>query len=140
MMTQPFLNQASTVQYSQLLEALNRLFVQAKNFYQRRAETAGPGNLRRQFAALAELHQHILYLLPPSSSATHDIEALSELSYWYSQKSEQVSLHRIQRQLAKQLQLQKAIIRSCDLRQHKSSLLHFTASVQIAADQLAEST
>ncbi|HJS15340.1 MULTISPECIES: hypothetical protein [Rheinheimera] len=137
-MTQPFLSKAPTVQTTQLLAALSCLFSRAKTFYQHSAETAAPGNLRRQFAALAELHQQILYLLPPRSSKTADeIEALAELSRWYNDKPNQPSLHRIQQQLAKQLQLQKAMIRNCDLGPHQMTLLHFTASVQIAADQLA---
>lgn len=136
-MTEPFLNKAATVQYTQLVVALSRLFVRAKNFYQHNAETAGPGNLRRQFAALAELHQQILYLFPPADSDGTDIEALPELSGWYNDNPNQLSLPTIQQQLAKQLQFQKAVIRSCDLRQHQKTLLHFTASLQIAADQLA---
>lgn len=137
-MTQPFLSKAPTAQATQLLAALSCLFSQAKAFYQHSAETAAPGNLRRQFAALAELHQRVLYLLPPHSNATTDeIEALAELSRWYNDKPSQPSLHTIQQQLAKQLQLQKAMIRNCDLGPHQMTLLHFTASVQIAADQLA---
>ncbi len=136
-MTQPFLSKAPTVQTTQLLAALSCLFSRAKTFYQHSAETAAPGNLRRQFAALAELHQRILYLLPPHNCATaDDIEALAELSRWYN-KPKQPSLQAIQQQLAKQLQLQKAMIRNCDLGLHQMTLLHFTASVQIAADQLA---
>jgi hypothetical protein len=137
-MTQPFLSKAPTVQPTQLLAALSCLFTRAKTFYQHSAETASPGNLRRQFAALAELHQQILYLLPPHNCATaDDLEALAELGRWYNTKPKQPSLQAIQQQLAKQLQLQKAMIRNCDLGLHQMTLLHFTASVQIAADQLA---
>lgn len=136
-MTQQFLSKTPTVQTTQLLAALSCLFTRAKTFYQHSAETATPGNLRRQFAALAELHQQILYLLPPHNCATaDDIEALAELGRWYN-KPKQPSLQAIQQQLAKQLQLQKAMIRNCDLGLHQMTLLHFTASVQIAADQLA---
>ena len=137
-MTQPFLSKAPTVQTTQLLAALSCLFSRAKTFYQHSAETAAPGNLRRQFAALAELHQQILYLFPPPNAVTTEVEALAELSSCYNDKPNQTSLATIQQQLAKQLQLQKALIRSCDLRQHQKTLLHFTASLQIAADQLAE--
>lgn len=137
-MTQQFLSKASAVQHTQLLAALNRLFTRAKVFYQHNAETAGPGNLRRQFAALAELHQQILYLLPPPEAVVIEVEALTELVYWYNNQPNQTSLATIQHQLNKQLQLQKAVIRSSDLRQHQKTLLHFTASLQIAADQLAE--
>lgn len=137
-MTPTFLSNAPTVQHTQLVAALSRLFTRAKVFYQHNAETVGPGNLRRQFAALAELHQQILYLFPPPDSLATESEALAELNYWYSDKRSQASLLTIQQQLAKQLQLQKALIRNCDLRQHQKTLLHFTASLQIAADQLAE--
>lgn len=136
-MTQAFERIPSTIQHTQLLAALARLFSQAKIFYQQSAEAAGPGNLRRQFTALAELHQQILYLLPPPCNHTgDDLEALTELNSWYSEKPKHRSLQTIQQQLTKQLQLQKAMIRSCDLGQHQITLLHFTASVQIAADQL----
>jgi hypothetical protein len=137
-MTPTFLSKAPTVQHTQLIAALSRLFTRAKVFYQQNAEGAGPGNLRRQFAALAELHQQILYLFPPPNAVTTEVEALAELSDCYNDKPNQTSLATIQQQLAKQLQLQKVLIRSCDLRQHQKTLLHFTASLQIAADQLAE--
>ena len=137
-MTPTFLSKVPTVQHTQLVAALSRLFTRAKTFYQHSAETAGPGNLRRQFAALAELHQHILYLFPAPDGLTTDVEVLAELNHWYSDTLKQTSLATIQQQLAKQLQLQKALIRSCDLRQHQKTLLHFTASLQIAADQLAQ--
>lgn len=137
-MTQQFLSKAPTVQHKQLLAALSRLFARAKVFYQHNAETAGPGNLRRQFAALAELHQQILYLIPPPEGAATESEVWPELHYWYRDTLSQTSLTTIQQQLAKQLQLQKALIRSSNLHQHQKTLLHFTASLQIAADQLAE--
>jgi len=137
-MTPTFLSKAPTVQHTQLVAALSRLFARAKVFYQHNAETASPGNLRRQFAALAELHQQILYLFPPPNAVVTEVEALAELNYCYSDKLSQASLLTIQQQLTKQLQLQKALIRSCDLRQHQKTLLHFTASLQIAADQLAQ--
>lgn len=138
-MTPTFLNKAPKIQHTQLIAALSRLFTRAKAFYQQNAECAGPGNLRRQFAALAELHQQILYLFPPPNVVTTEVEALAELSDCYNDKPNQTSLATIQQQLAKQLQLQKVLIRSCDLHQHHKTLLHFTASLQIAADQLAQS-
>ncbi|MBU1620499.1 MAG: hypothetical protein KJ556_06685 [Gammaproteobacteria bacterium] len=127
------------MQQTKLLAALSCLFSQAKIFYQHTAETVGPGNLRRQFSALAELHQHILYLFPPADSSAAEANALSGLSCWYNTPPNPLSVSAIQQQLATQLQLQKALIRSGDLPQHHKSLLHFTASLQIAADQLAQS-
>lgn len=137
-MTEALLNKALTLQHAELLAALSALFSRAKRFYQHTAETVGPGNLRRQFAELAELHQQILYIFPPPGSAA-DCGALSELSCWYNNKPNLASVPAIQQQLAVQLQLQKALIRSGDLHQHHKTLLHFTASLQIAADQLAQS-
>lgn len=137
-MTYLFPNQDPTLEDTQLIAALSRLFTRAETFYQRSAERVGSGNLRRQFAVLAELHQHILDLFPAAESIATDIEAISELDDWYNDQLNPTALPAIQQQLAKQLQLQKNLIRSCDLRQHKKNLLHFTASLQIAADQLAE--
>ncbi len=144
-MTEPLLNKALTVQQKELLAALSSLFSRAKTFYQHHAESAGPSNLRRQFTALAELHQQILYLFPaPKSVADHATEsaaessALSELSNWYHNPPNPLSVSAIQQQLATQLQLQKALIRSGDVQLHHKTLLHFTASLQIAADQLAQ--
>jgi len=139
LMTEPLLNTTPTAQQTELLAALSRLFARAKTFYQHTAETVGPGNLRRQFSALAELHQQILYLFPPGDSSAAESSALSELSCWYNNPPNQTSVPAIQQQLATQLQLQKALIRNGDLPQHHKSLLHFTASLQIAADQLAQS-
>ncbi|MDF3123504.1 hypothetical protein [Rheinheimera sp. 1928-s] len=148
-MTEPLLNKALTVQQTELLATLSCLFSRAKTFYQHHAESAGPGNLRRQFAALAELHQQILYLFPaPKSVADNATEstaesaaessALSELSNWYHNPPNPLSVSAIQQQLTTQLQLQKALIRSGDVPLHHKTLLHFTASLQIAADQLAQ--
>ena len=98
-MTPTFLSKAPTVQHTQLIAALSRLFTRAKVFYQQNAECAGPGNLRRQFAALAELHQQILYLLPsPCNHTGDDVEALTELNSWYSEKPNHRSLQTIQQQ------------------------------------------
>lgn len=139
MKTKPALNQVPMIQQTKVLIALTCLLSRAKTFYQQSAATVTSGNLRRQFSALAELHQQILYLLPdPGSSPMTHTEELSELNFWYSNQPSQPALHAIQHQLAKQLQLQKTMIRSCDLGQHQKTLLHFTASLQIAADQLAE--
>lgn len=125
--------------HTELLSAFSLLFSKARGFYQHKADTAGSGNLRRQFAALAKLHQQILYLLPAphqSCIAAEGMEDLYELSYWYDNKRSHRSLLSIQQQLIRQLRLQKAVIRNADLRQHQNTLLHFTASLQIAADQL----
>lgn len=140
-MTLSFLNETSTGQPQEVLAAFRLLFNNARRFYQHNAETSGSGNLRRQFATLAELHQQILYLLPgPNHRCTNpgSIEALSELSYWYDNKRNQISLPTVQQQLVRQLQLQKAMIRTVDLGRYREALLHFTASLQIATDQLAE--
>jgi hypothetical protein len=139
-MTPSLPNQTSQVRDIELIAAFSLLFSRARRFYQQNAETAGSGNLRRHFAALAELHQQTLYLLPkPSQSqvASDGLEALYELSLWYDNKRSQTSLATIQQQLVKQLQLQKAVIRHFDLQQYQKTLLHFTASLQIATDQLA---
>lgn len=138
-MTQSLPHQTSTGQDSELIAAFSLLLSKARRFYQHNAETAGSGNLRRHFAALAELHQQTLYLLPkPSQSqvASDGLDALYELSLWYDNKRSQTSLATIQQQLVKQLQLQKAAIKNFDLQQYQTTLLHFTASLQIAADQL----
>ncbi len=139
-MKQSLPNQTSTGQDTELIAAFSLLFSRARRFYRHNAETAGSGNLRRQFTALAELHQQILYLLPkPNQSEviSDGLEALYELSLWYDNKRSQTSLATIQQQLVKQLQLQKAVIRNFDLQQYQKTLLHFTASLQMAADQLA---
>ncbi len=56
---------------------------------------------------------------------------------WYANKRSHISLSTLQHQLVQQLQLQKTAIRNFDLGPYQNSLLHFTASLQIAADQLA---
>lgn len=144
-MTEPLLNKALTLQQTELLAALSCLFSRAKTFYQHHAESAGPGNLRRQFSALAELHQQILYLFPAPERVADSVaksaaesSTLSGLSSWYHNPPNPLSVSAIQQQLATQLQLQKALIRSGDVQQHHKTLLHFTASLQIAADQLAQ--
>lgn len=140
-MTQSFLNQSPTNQDKEQLTAFSVLFSKARRFYQYKAETADAGNLRRKFAALAELHQQILYLLPTpqqNCTAAEGMEILYQLSYWYENKQSHRSVATIQQQLLKQLQLQKTLIRNFNLGLYQHSLLHFTASLQIAADQLAE--
>ncbi len=139
-MTQSFLHETSTLPRPELLAAFSFLCRNARSFYLHKAETTGSGNLRRQFSALAELHQQILYLLPrpqQSSKLQHITTALAELSHWYDNKFRPMSLSTIQQQLQKQLQLQKAMIRHQQLGQHQTTLLYFTASLQIAADQLS---
>lgn len=124
-----------------LIAAFRQLFSKARRFYQHHAETTDHHNLRRHFCALAELHQHMLYLLPAAQSQCKALRAMTawdELGAWYDNKRSPASLSTIQHQLVKQLQLQKAVIRKLDLGLYQHSLLHFTASLQIAADQLAE--
>lgn len=139
-MTQSFLNETSRGKHTELLAAFGLLFSKARRFYQYKAETASSGNLRRHFATLAELHQQILYLLPAPNSdcaISEGMTALYELSAWYANKRSHISLSTLQHQLVQQLQLQKTAIRNFDLGPYQNSLLHFTASLQIAADQLA---
>ena len=140
-MTPSLPNQTLTSRNTELIAAFSLLFSKAKGFYQQHAETAGSGNLRRHFAALAELHQQTLDLLPKpgqSEVTSDELDALNELSLWYENKRSPTALAAIKHQLIKQLQLQKAVIRNFDLQQYQKTLLHFTASLQIAADQLAE--
>lgn len=144
-------NIANTLSTRELLVAFTHLFSQAQLFFQHSAEQTDSGNLRRHYSSLARLHQQVLYLLPRGHH--HDrlpaFPNCSELCHWYQNalqeratpnKTNQPQLHNIQTQLQKQLQLQKSMIRACQPGQHQISLLHFTASLQIAADQLADTT
>lgn len=133
-------NDSTKLPHKELLAAFCILFRKARDFYQHNAKVAAPANLRRHLAMLAELHQQILQKLPAaeSQSQNSDMTALTELLCWYSNEPQQIALTSLKQLLTTQLQLQKKLIRQSDLGQHRSNLLYFTASLQIAADQLAE--
>lgn len=139
-------NESDTKNASELMAAFTAVVKQAQRFFQQSAECTDSSNLRRQFSTLAQLHQQVLFLLPHDqhSNAAAVAADFNDLYLWYHSAihdtSQRPYLQRIRMQLDKQLQLQKSMIRANVLSQYKMNLLHFTASLQIAADQLAETT
>ena len=152
-----YLNDLCTLNTRELLAAGTQLFSKAQLFFQHSAEQTSSGNLRRQFSTLARLHQQVLYLLPQnhSNDSLPTFRDCSELCHWYQHAIDKDTIHKdqmhhviaqagqsrlrtIQSQLLKQLQLQKSMIRACEPGPHQLTLLHFTASLQIAVDQFVD--
>ena len=138
---QSSLTHNSTPPAHQELYALQQLLAMAQQYFQQQAQQSQSGNLRRQFQQLQQLHQQVLLLLPATEPAANaDDQRLATLQQFYQNSSTEICspacLSQLKLQLNKQLHWQKTLLRSQQLGCCHTVLLHFTASLQMATDQL----
>lgn len=136
------LTYTSPAEFPHHLPALQQLLNAAEHYFRHQARHNQSSNLRRQLTLLQQLHQHTVLLLPaaPEAAAPQDSRIVALRQFYLATEQEinsPAALAQLRLQLNKQLQWQKKLLRSQQLGPCHTVLLHFTASLQMAADQLA---